>query len=94
MKITVNYSEHNDFSLKVLSAEYVSDYIINVVFSDGSQRHVDFQCFLENAMHSSVRKYLDKDKFMHFDIVDGNINWNDYDMIFPVWDLYAGRIAG
>ena len=23
---------------------------------------------------------------------DGNLNWNDYDLIFPLWDLYNGRI--
>jgi hypothetical protein len=94
MKITVNYSEQDVIDLKVLSAKYVSDYIINVVFSDGSEKQVNFKSFLENAMNPSVRKYLNKKDFMKFDILDGNINWNDYDMIFPVWDLYVGKIAG
>jgi hypothetical protein len=94
MKITVNYSESDVVSLKVLSAKYVSDYIINVAFSNGSEKQVNFKLFLENAMNPSAKKYLNKKKFMKFDIIDGNINWNDYDMIFPVWDLYIGKIAG
>jgi len=94
MKITVNYSESDVVSLKVLSAKYVSDYIINVAFSDGLEKQVNFKLFLENAINPSAKKYLNKKDFMKFDIIDGNINWNDYDMIFPVWDLYIGKIAG
>jgi hypothetical protein len=30
--------------------------------------------------------------FETVNIVDGNLNWNDYDMIFPVWDLYNGAV--
>jgi len=94
MKITVNYSESNVVSLKVLSATYVSDYIINIVFSDGSKKQVNFKLFLENAMNPCAKRYLNKKDFMKFEIIDGNINWNDYDMIFPVWNLYIGKIAG
>ncbi len=26
------------------------------------------------------------------DETDGNLNWNDYDLIFPISDLYSGQI--
>ena len=46
----------------------------------------------EASLHPSIRKYLDEARFKLFDIIDGNLNWNDYDMIFPVEDLYEGKI--
>ena len=48
--------------------------------------------FLESSLHPSIRKYLDESKFNEYKIVDGNLNWNDYDMIFPIEDLYQGRV--
>jgi hypothetical protein len=39
-----------------------------------------------------LRKYLDLDKFIKFKVIDGNLNWDDYDLIFPVADLYEGKI--
>jgi hypothetical protein len=45
-----------------------------------------------SSVHPSVRKYLDEDQFSKFQIIDGNLNWNDYDLIFPIWELYNGRV--
>jgi len=53
---------------------------------------VDFKPFLELSLHPSIKKYLEGKRFKEFKIVDGNLNWNDYDLIFPVEDLYAGHI--
>jgi hypothetical protein len=33
-----------------------------------------------------------QNKFKNFKIIDGNLNWNDYDLIFPVADLHEGKI--
>ena len=30
--------------------------------------------------------------FKGFEVVDGNLNWYDYEMIFPLKDLYQGEI--
>jgi hypothetical protein len=43
-------------------------------------------------MHPSIKKYLDERQFSNFNLSDGNLNWNDYGMIFPIWDLYNGKI--
>jgi hypothetical protein len=29
---------------------------------------------------------------MDYKIVDGNLNWNDYDLIFPIEVLYEGKL--
>jgi hypothetical protein len=61
-------------------------------FNDGLNRVVDFKPFLESSFHPSIWKYLEETLFKQFEIVDGNLNWNDYGMIFPVEDLLKGKI--
>ncbi|NVO02893.1 MAG: DUF2442 domain-containing protein [Bacteroidetes bacterium] len=87
--------EYNDFQIDLIeikSAKYIGDYAIRILFNDGLNRLVDFKSFLELSRHPSIHKYLDEDKFMQFEIIDGNLNWNNYDLIFPIADLYEGKI--
>ena len=87
--------ENIDFQVDLIdirSAKYIVDFAIRVFFSDGFNRLVDFKPFLETSLHPSIRKYLDEDRFKQFEIVDGNLNWNDYDLIFPIGDLYEGKL--
>lgn len=95
MKITVDYKDlESGFNqLKIDSARYLSDYAIRVKFTDGNERIVDFKPFLSKSHHPSIKKYLDESKFANFSVKDGNLNWNDYDLIFPISDLYNGQIS-
>jgi hypothetical protein len=92
MKITEQYINYNIGLIEIIDAHYIGDHAIRVNFKDGSSKLVDFKPFLESSLHPSIRKYLDEEKFKEFQIVDGNLNWNDYDLIFPVEDLYEGKI--
>jgi hypothetical protein len=94
MKITVDYKESKSDieELKIDSAKYLSDYVIRIKFNDGNERIVDFKPFLSKSLHPAIKKYLDENKFSDFSLIDGNLNWNDYDLIFPVSDLYSGKI--
>jgi hypothetical protein len=94
MRIIVDYKNpETEFDrLKVDSAKYLVDYAIRIKFSDGKERLVDFKPFLSKSLHPSIKKYLDENKFSYFSLTDGNLNWNDYDLIFPVSDLYSGQI--
>ena len=94
MKITVDYIDYDkeSFGLKIEKAKYLSDFVIRILFNDSTEMLVDFKPFLEKSNHPSIRKYLDESKFADFKIIDGNLNWNDYDMIFPIQDLYNGVI--
>jgi hypothetical protein len=95
MKIIVDYkdSESTSKQVKIDSAKYLSDYAIRLKFSDGNEKLVDFKPFLSKSSHPSIKKYLDETKFSKFTLVDGNLNWNDYDLIFPISDLYNGQIG-
>jgi hypothetical protein len=92
MRIVEDYNEVLVDSIEINSAVYIGDYAIRLFFNDGVCKLVDFKSFLEKSSHPSIKKYLDESKFKEFLIVDGNLNWNDYDLIFPIADLYEGVI--
>ncbi len=94
MRIIVDYKDSpSGFNqLRIDSAKYLSDYAIRIIFNDGNERLVDFKPFLSKSLHPSITKYLDESKFSSFSLTDGNLNWNDYDLIFPISDLYKGQI--
>lgn len=78
--------------LKVKQANYLSDYAIRITFNNGVEKLIDFKPFLSKSFHPSIKKYLNEKLFSNFSITDGNINWNDYELIFPISDLYNGKI--
>ena len=93
MKITViNTDTDLDKTLTIISAKNLGNYNILIEFNDGVEKFVDFSDFLSKSQHRSIKKYLDETLFNSFKIIDGNLNWNDYDMIFPIADLYDGNI--
>ena len=92
MRIIEEYDDFQIDLIEIKTAKYIGDFAIRLFFSDGYHRLVDFKPFLESSLHPSIRKYLDESKFMQFKIIDGNLNWNNYDLIFPIDDLYQGRI--
>lgn len=92
MRIVEEYNDFQDDLIEIKTANYIGDFAIRLIFTDGAMRLVDFKSFLETSLHPSIRKYLDENKFKQFEIVDGNLNWNNYDLIFPLEDLYKGVI--
>ncbi len=92
MKITEEYLNNEVEITEIKDAQYIGDYAIRIFFNDGFNKRVDFKPFLKSALHPSIRKYMDEEKFKEYKIIDGNLNWNDYDMIFPIEDLYKGKL--
>jgi hypothetical protein len=93
MRIVVDYRANESLTrLKIVSAKYLSDFAIRIQFNDGTEKVVDFKPFLSKSLHPSIKKYLDEKMFSDFSLTEGNLNWNDFDMIFPIRDLYNGKI--
>ncbi len=92
MKITEEFLNYQVDFIEVKSAKYIGDFAIRVFFSNGFNKLVDFKPFLEASLHPSIRKYLNEAMFKDYQIIDGNLNWNDHDMIFPIEDLYEGKL--
>jgi hypothetical protein len=78
--------------ISILRAEYLVDHKIKFRFSDETERIVDFSRFLNQAKNPMTRKYLDEKLFRDFTIQHGDIIWNDYELCFPIWDLYRGEV--
>ena len=81
-----------DQIIEVVKAEYVDGYRLALTFADETRQVVDFGPFLSRARNPMATQYRNLEKFKQFKIVNGNLNWNDYEMIFPVAQLYAGTI--
>lgn len=71
----------------------VAPYKLLIRFDDGKENTVDFGLFLNSSAHPSIRAYLDLKRFKNFTLEDGVLHWNDFDLVFPMADLYAGRIS-
>lgn len=94
MKITDEYAvlTKDTEVIDITSARYIGDHAIRLTFIDGFEKLVNFKPFLSKSLHPSLRKYRDENLFSKFEIIDGNLNWNDYDLIFPIDDLYNDKI--
>lgn len=79
-------------NLSITQASYINDYKIELTFNDGKIQVVDFGPFLKNSKHPEIKKYLELEKFKGFQIVDGDLDWDDFELTFPIWDLYTDNI--
>jgi len=78
--------------IEIAKAKYLSEYRLELLFSDGIKRIVDFEQFLFKAQNPMTTRFRDYKKFKQFKILYGDLLWGDYEMCFPIADLYEGRI--
>jgi len=75
-------------------ATYIEPYKVEILFSDKTIKTVDFGLFLVKNPHPVHDKYKDVKLFKEFKIESGNLVWGkDWDLIFPINQLYKGRIS-
>jgi hypothetical protein len=78
--------------LEITQARYLQDYKIEFEFNDETQTIIDFEPFLKKAKNPMLKKYLDLNQFKNFTLRDGDIDWNDYELCFPIADIYEGHL--
>ena len=78
--------------LEITEANYVSGYKVRLTFNDGLVRVMDFEPFLRKARNPDITQYRQMRKFKRFRLDYGDLMWGDYEMIFPMADLYRGEI--
>ena len=77
--------------LHVVKAEYVGDISLNIFFSDGTSRTIDFRPYITSHPHPQYDRYLEPKYFKKFTIEHGNVVWGkNWDLIFPIEKLYKG----
>ncbi|QDH78249.1 DUF2442 domain-containing protein [Echinicola soli] len=93
MKVREEFVAYRATFIGIEAAEYVGQFRIRIFFKDKTEKTVDFRPFLSHYTHPEIQKYLDEDQFRDFKVKDDNLQWGDYEMIFPISDLYKGKIA-
>ena len=78
--------------ISVEKAKYAGDYKIALKFNDGKENILDFKNFLITSQHPEIKKYQDINLFKKFNLKYGELEWNDYDLVFPIIDLYNNTI--
>lgn len=78
--------------LKIIKAEHLDGHVLKLLFSDGTEQEIDFKPFLERSRHPEIRKFLSPQRFKQFSLQDGELMWGDFDLIFPIIDLYKNRL--
>lgn len=78
--------------VNVVSAALVGEHLMRIAFDDGTTQEIDFKPFLAHSRHPSLRAYLDPVRFASFRVEYGELVWGDYELCFPVIDLYRNRI--
>ena len=79
--------------INITQANYLGGYSIELEFGDRTRQKVNFEPFLKKTLHPEIRAYLNQDKFTQFRVEYGDLVWGDYELCFPVKDLYANQIC-
>ena len=79
--------------ISIEEAKYIDEYKIYLKFNDGKENILDFKDFILSSQHPEIKKYKDKNLFKNFNLEYGDIEWNDYDLAFPVYALYEGSVV-
>jgi len=82
-----------DQIIKIENVKHLGKYRLELSFNDGTSQMIDFGPFLSGSLNPLVRKYLNPEEFKKYELDDGDLEWNDYDLCFPVADLYENNIA-
>lgn len=78
--------------LSLVSATQIGECKLRLEFADGVTQDVDFKPFLNRASHPEIKAYLDPQRFATFRVEYGDLVWGDYDLCFPINDLYVNQI--
>ena len=79
--------------LNIIDVEPVGDYRLRLRFDDGTVQAVDFFPFLAHSRHPDIRAYLDPVRFAGYRLEYGDLVWGDYELCFPLIDLYHNCIV-
>ncbi len=81
-----------DDVINIVDAKHAGGYKLRLRFSDGKENEIDFESFLTGSLNPMIQAYLQPTLFKSFSIEYGDLVWNDYDLCFPIIDLYEERI--
>lgn len=78
--------------INIITASQVGDCKLRLEFDDGVTQVVDFKPFLQRSLHPDIKTFLDDKRFAAFRLVHGELVWGDFELCFPIMDLYTNQI--
>ncbi len=80
-------------TISVKEVKYIEEYKLEIIFTDDKKKVLDFKQFFNTHSNPQYDKYKKTENFKKFKIENGNVTWGkDWDMIFPVYNLYQGKV--
>lgn len=79
-------------TINIVSATQTGAFRIRLNFDDQSVQEVDFRKFITQSLHPDIQAYLEPGRFAAFRVEYGELVWGDYDLCFPMIDLYLNQI--
>jgi hypothetical protein len=80
-------------AINILAVQQVGDYRLHLRFDDATEQTVDFYPFLSHARHPEIRAWLSPERFASYRLEYGELVWGDYELCFPVIDLYRNQVG-
>lgn len=78
--------------INITDAKQIGDYQLLLQFDDKSEQVINFKPFLSRSRHPDIRAWLNLEKFSTFCLEYGELVWGDYDLCFPIIDLYRNNL--
>ena len=78
--------------VKIERAKHLEAHKLKLSFNDGTEQIIDFGPFLSSSLNPLIRKYLSREEFMKYELDEGDLEWNDYDLCFSIADLYENNV--
>ncbi len=79
--------------INITEVTQAGEFALRLSFDDGTAQTVDFKPFLSLSRHPDIRAYLDPASFAAYRIEYGELVWGDYELCFPIADLYQNRLV-
>jgi hypothetical protein len=79
-------------TIQISKVTLVKEFKLLIEFSDGKQQIINFEPFLAASLHPEIKKYLQPKNFKKFRVENGELMWGDFDLLFPIIDLYENKI--
>lgn len=79
-------------AINIADAQQTGVYCLRLLFDDNSSKDVNFEPFLVHSRHPDIRAFLDPARFSSFRVQYGELVWGDYDLCFPIMDLYHNTL--
>lgn len=82
----------NSRVINIVSATQIGKYQLRLSFDDQTTQDIDFGHFLSQSQHPEISAYLNEARFNAYRLEYGELVWGDYDLCFPIIDLYNNQI--